>query len=1606
VKGSRTSPLVRTPRRVQTRPLLLKGRYELLELLGVGGEGRVWRALDHQHERVVALKTTLVGTERAREDLLREARVLLGLAPHRSLPLVRDDFFEGDRYVIVLDWVDGIDLARLVRASGTPGLAVSSVLTYLADVAEALTFLHTQEPPVIHGDVKPANLILTRGGRVKLVDFGLSSTPGMEGRHRGTAGFRAPELLLGAPPSRAGDVYALAATAYALLTGAPPPGLEPQWEGLGAEQAAPLATAIRAGLAADPADRPATPGELVERLRSGWASTLPTGVLTFVMSDIVGSTALWETQPEAMAGALVRHYELIAGVVEANGGHFLESMGEGDSTVSAFESASAAVQAAIDANRALAEVPWPDGTSLSARFGLHTGEAKMRGGTHYGPAETYCGTTLNLTARIRAEAAGGEILLSATTATLVSGGLPPGYVLIDLGPHHLKGIEKPETITAVAGPGLATTPAAAESPYRGLPAFEAGDRRLFFGREQVVADLLARISPGGLVAVVGASGAGKSSLLRAGVLASVRAGELPAARSAGVITPGAEPPLDLDDGENDLLIVDQFEELYTQCHDPERRERFIRALLSRRGPVVIGVRADFYGEMSADAELADAVARNQVLLVPMRDDDLKRAIVEPARLAGLRVEPGLIDLVLRDVAGEPGALPLMSHALRETWERRDGRKLTVDAYQESGGVSSAVAKTADAVVEETAESDRPLLRNIFLRLTEVSDDAEDTRRRVLIEELVPQGGSAEAVRALLGRLAAARLVILDHGTAEVAHEVLIRRWPALRAWLEEDRDGIRLHRRLGDAARLWDAAGRETADLYRGTRLDAAAEWAEANDGRLNAGERDFLTASIDESARTQRRQLRENRRLRRALTAGAALLVATLALLAFALVSRHDAVRAGAVARSQAIAAEAESQVVRDPQRALLLARVALATAATPAAELAVSEALDANTVRAQLPSFGVQACETSNYLYLLDHGRVAVDNDCDGEVVFGDLVHKRITRRIRVGRTSTDMVLSPTGRMLTVATGRSLVDVDVRSGRVKRILTAPFPITYVAIGPPGRYLAITDGVTVALVDPRTHRLRVIAHGDASVNSVVRMRWASADELLIATSGQSRGRGDLLPGLSTLDVVDGKRVGIPLPVPPHHLASIGFFNISPDLKTWFVTGTDINASNNGEVATTWGVDARTRQVRWVASGPVGAAANSVQPSPDGRLVGVGYSQGAIDVLDVKTGRLVVRDASSSSIVAGWMAFPPGDRSLVTVTLDGVLRIWATQGSEQLRLQAPSDPAVDFTAGGKDLVLVGDRSEIVDRRTGRVVRRFPGFPTESVFNTCNSACFAASPGLKRLTYLDPASATPRIVEIDGLSGRRTANVTVPRLDAQGVAPDGKIAVAFVDGDRLDARLIDPRTGRARVLQPGVSSLGCGATTPSFTPDGRLMAIVDGCIHVDVWDLATGRVIRSVVLPDRPNASSAAGGGATASGADLSPDGRYVLVALEGGGLVRVDLATGSFDELPGTQTIAKALAISPDGRWYAIGREDGTVDEYDARSLQLVRHHTLDSPIETLVFSPDSRELAVEDTSNVVWVWDTCSICENAARLAQVAAHESVRGLTPGERATFEVGRS
>jgi WD40 repeat protein/energy-coupling factor transporter ATP-binding protein EcfA2 len=1305
------------------------------------------------------------------------------------------------------------------------------------------------------------------------------------------------------------------------------------------------------------------------------------------MTDIEGSTRLWATHPDEMAAAVLRHETLLTEIVEAHGGWLVRTMGEGDSTVSVFESARAALAAAVAMATAISAEPWQAEAPIRIRIGLNTGDVQLVAGQYQGPG-------VNLAARVRGEADAGEILLSSVTAELVEPSLPAELSLIDLGPHTLKGISGRQVLKALSGPGFSSVPTA-EPPYRGLLAFGPDDRHLYFGREKTVAEVIARIADGGLLAVVGASGSGKSSLLRAGVLAAVSALEVAPLRSGRLVTPGATPATDLGTDERELLIVDQFEELYTQCSDEQLRTDFIAALLARKGPTVIGVRADFYGELSLNPRLASAVSRNQVLLGPMHEDDLRRAIAEPARLSGLRLEPGLADLVLNEVAGEPGALPLMSHALRETWLRRDGRTLTLAAYRETGGVSSALAQSADAVARRLPAADQELLRGMFLRMTLIGDDVEESRRRVRVDDLVPEGFSLETVRDLLELLADARLVILDGDTAEVAHEVLIRRWPMLQAWLAADRQGLRLHRLLGDAARLWERSGREPTDLYRGTRLDAAVEWASSNGALLNRLERDFLTTSVEESDRVQRRQARTNRRLRNALAISGALLLVALAGAIFSVISRHTAITAEGVSESRALADESQSQLARDPQLALLIAAQALRASPTPQAELAVSTALDQNTLEGQLPSFGNQGCLTANFLFLLERGTVAADNTCSGDIALGDLrTHQLMTPISLDASGSTDMVAGQTPGTLLVASGRNLLTVDIQTHAVRRLFTAPWPILNIAASPPARYIAIADLGTVAAVNLANGSMRVIATGDPSSNPINGMMVAGPESVLVATTGQSSGSGNLAGGITEVNVRTGAR-RVPVLSTPGQLADVNFLRVSPNLATWYVTGSEINASNDSDVAATWAVNAATLRTRWVALGPLGAYASPIQTSPDGRYVAVGYSSGASDVLNAATGSLVVREASSGGLAAGDVAIPAGDGELVTVSLDGYFRIWKIHGSGSIPLQAPPDPAVGFTANGTRLVLVGQRGEEVDLSTDEPVRTFPGFPADSVFNSCSAACFSASPGMRWLSYVQPGSSPPQISEIDGQSGRRVARIRVSQLNAQSVDSAGQIVTATVTAqNQLSAELIAPRSGRRQALQPAPSSAGCDATAPSFTPDDRLVAIADGCIHIDVWNLRSGRLIHAIELKNEREAGT---------GALLTPDGRYALVAVLGGGFVRIDLQTGAQVEVPGTEPEGDLLAVSPTGAFYAIGRQDGTVDEYDARTLDLVRIHSLGAAAEALVFSPNGQELLTENTDNVIRIWDTCAVCESPAALASEAKRYSVRSLTADERAAFDI---
>ncbi|WP_162467120.1 helix-turn-helix domain-containing protein [Streptomyces cavernae] len=431
------------------------------------------------------------------------------------------------------------------------------------------------------------------------------------------------------------------------------------------------------------------------------------------------------------------------------------------------------------------------------------------------------------------------------------------------------------------------------APYRGLARFEPGDRERFFGRDRLVAELVELAGRHRFVGVVGTSGSGKSSLLRAGLIPALRFDSPPRERPAAIriLTPGGLPAtthagafVPVDGDADTWVVVDQFEEAFTLCQDAEERDRFIDLLLSAVRPdsrlrVVIAVRADFYGRCADHRALADALRVANLLVGPMSTDELREAIVKPAAADGLVLERALTARIIADVDRQPGALPMMSHALLETWRRRRGKTLTLDGYEAVGGVHGAIAGTAEEVYTRLSPDQAALARRLLLRLITPGEGAQDTRRPAHRTELADEGGESADTALVLDQLARARLVTLHDDTVDLAHEALITSWPRLHTWIDEDRDLLHHHRRLTEAAATWEELDRDPGALYRGTRLATAEETFSTPQPQvhLTALERSFLAAGVDARDRERAAAARTARRLRALVGALSALVVVAL---------------------------------------------------------------------------------------------------------------------------------------------------------------------------------------------------------------------------------------------------------------------------------------------------------------------------------------------------------------------------------------------------------------------------------------------------------------------------------------------------------------------------------------------------------------------------------------------------------------------------------------------------------------------------------------------------------------------------------------------------------
>ena len=515
-----------------------------------------------------------------------------------------------------------------------------------------------------------------------------------------------------------------------------------------------------------------------------------------------------------------------------------------------------------------------------------------------------------------------------------------------------------------------------------MAAFRPEDSEWFFGRDRLVAELTNRLDQrlregGGPLVVVAPSGAGKSSLLQAGLIPKLEQGALPGSQhwpglritptdrpvtalaEAIAVVIGA-PPAEVagqitDDPERCIeslrvvlqgrgsaapwasarlvLVVDQLEELFTMCNDERERHRFLDliSLLSARGRagqdpvalVVYGLRADFYARCADYPQLRSSVQDGQVLIGPMSSTELRQAILHPAERAGLRVDAGLVDLLLSDLGApaddaadsatgryEAGRLPLLAHALRATWLQRHGHTMTVDGYRLTGRVQHAVSTTAEGAYTALNPAQQLAARALFLRLVKIGDGTEDTRRRVLRAELLGADSDQQIMQAVVDVFTRDRLLTQGRDTVEITHEALLRAWPRLRSWIDEDRAGNLVRQQLTEAATAWENENRDTDALYRGARLEAAREQAQPRPDHddLSPVAREFLDASMGHQRRGARR-----RRLR--LTALSVLTV--LALIASVVATTtgfravhadHDAARQRDVAASGELVSESEN--------------------------------------------------------------------------------------------------------------------------------------------------------------------------------------------------------------------------------------------------------------------------------------------------------------------------------------------------------------------------------------------------------------------------------------------------------------------------------------------------------------------------------------------------------------------------------------------------------------------------------------------------------------------------------------------------------------------------
>lgn len=1066
-------------------------------------------------------------------------------------------------------------------------------------------------------------------------------------------------------------------------------------------------------------------------------------------------------------------------------------------------------------------------------------------------------------------------------------------------------------------------------PYKGMAAFQPEDAGLFFGRDELIDTLIARLQDHPVLVIGGPSGSGKSSLLRAGLIPRLERGAIAGSQQwrVALFNPGSDAVGELlhhvtrmrpdatdrlrredlphgarrylDDGQSTLIAIDQFEELFTLNSSRAGQELFLDTLAAMtesvhsRIRVAIALRADFYGTCAGHPWLADRINEAQVLVGPMSRSELREAIISPAQRAGLHVEEGLADAIVSDVGPGVGGLPLVGHALMETWLRRRGSLLTLEGYQAAGTVSGAIAQRAEHVCEQLSEGEQETARRLLLRLTNPGEGTPDTRRRVPLSELQSDGQMAQVI----DKLASARLLTVDDGSAEVAHEALLQSWPRLRRWIDDDRENLRTRRRIGSAATEWAAQDRPSGLLYRGTPLASALEWYENHPGEIDPIAVEFLESSRHErdEQEAERRSVearsRRNRRL--AVSALAVLAVAAVAasLVAFAALRRSQMNEEEAqLQQVQALAAAASGNVSTQPllATALALESIERSDPSTAAARDALVEARAGLDATRWLPQ------PYGNPVPVGDALSVAITRDGDrfvtgsrtGDVVFWNRTSRLETHRFDVLHDGgiEDFDVSLDGRWLISAGGSRayLWDLDAED---------PFPelfveldggdaqIWNVAFSPDSRLIAIsTESDGAPVFDRETGQLAGEPFREERLD-LLSVVFLDARTLAI---------GDGLGGVWVVDVESGETVPPDLERPMAEAGSqsndVWELVLNPD-RTLLLTASDDNTTKAFHVS--------GRTLEAVVDATVADLADpaGLVLSRHGTELVVGDSDGRMHRVVAETGELIpggvsisahtdrISDAAISD--NGWM---------VSLGDDQRVQVWRFVESNAslgvVLAELGPATAISLSPSARWLAIASDGATVVvEAQSGAPVVTLPGAALSVEFVDEDLLVTGTEDGELVLWQPSTGSVRSTVTTEEGASIRALA-----------VSPDGTlIATGADDGSVL------LWSSETLALEQRLDHHGAPAYGVAFLPDGGTVASVgfDGRLRLSPAD---GGTARSVVLDqDGPRTLA------------VHPSGELIAI---GGGQERIDVI-----DLDGEWQ--SSMATHPGGVWDVAFTNDG-----------------------------------------------------------------------------------